>query len=1001
MKKTLLTMVGCLTAAIALSTNFAAQAQSIVVDGVRDATYGPTPDAVQGVDSSWGPENTLANMSVVQQGTKLFIFIGAAVDGLAKNQILLFVDSGVASGTGVNVFTTGTEEAGFDAGQINNMGLDATTGMTLPAGFTADYVLKATGVESETGGGGWINLHNIGAPSGQQHQYLGQASTWNPSNNGVVVASFIAYTDPTTVPAATAGGLVAVDRGLEIELDLTSMGIAGASSSSTVKIMAILSNENSLEAGNQVLASLPSIYDPSAATPINLGALNAVNWPTLMSTQSFSPVVSEPVDNNNLAPVITVSGATPVAQALNGTYVDPGATAVDPEDGSIPVTIDSSAVNTAVPGVYLVTFNAVDSQGVAATQKTRKVVVYDPAAGFASQYTSMAVPGGFNGWSVAGTADPSNAMELVGNFLWELEYVFGTDIVTTPSEYKIAANGGWTDNWGAGGTFGGNNATTAGVVTQAGLYRFQLDETGNNGTGAGSLTFVAAGATITVTGPALVAATVGSTYTDLGATAVASNGANITGDIVTTNPVDTSVPGTYTVTYQVTDPATTITTSTTRQVVVYDPAAGFASQYNSMAVPGGFSGWNVAGTATPSNAMELVANFKWRLNYVFASTATAYNYKIAANGDWTDQWGAGGVKGAGDANTGTTSGGGPFTNGPGLYAFELDEVTNLGSMTFVASGATITVTGNSLVAAALNSTYTDLGATAVASDSANITSSIVTDNQVNTAIAGTYTVTYTVTDPPTGIATSQTRKVLVYDPAAGFASQYSSIAVPGAYNSWNVSGAPGLPTGTPLAKVANFVWQSVAFFNAAQSGAYLFTANGDWADKWGAGGVYGAADASFNGVITQPGYYTFTLNEVSNLASVTYAARSSWAASYGLDPATTGAPTADPDGDGYDNSLEFAFGTNPTVGTPALLSATRSGANISVTFVRLIGSASASYTVQTSGNLSAGPWTPTGITPTTAGIDQTGVPAGYERVGFTALATGTTFYRVVASITAQ
>ena len=123
--------------------------------------------------------------------------------------------------------------------------------------------------------------------------------------------------------------------------------------------------------------------------------------------------------------------------------------------------------------------------------------------------------------------------------------------------------------------------------------------------------------------------------------------------------------------------------------------------------------------------------------------------------------------------------------------------------------------------------------------------------------------------------------------------------------------------------------------------------------------------------------------------------------SYGLDPATDGAPTADPDGDGYDNSLEFAFGTNPTVGTPALLSATRSGANISVTFVRLIGSASATYVVQSSSNLSAGPWSPTGITPTTAGVDQTGVPAGYERVGFTALADGNAFYRVVATVSAQ
>ena len=1010
MKRSLLNIVGCLTAAIALSTNFAAQAQAIVVDGVRDAAYGSTPDAVQGVDSSWSPANTLANMSVVQEGALLYVFVGVGADGAAsdradggKNHFLIFIDTGLGSG-GVNTFTTETETGGLngDAAQINNLGLNSTNGMTLPTGFTADYVLKATGVASPTGGGSWINLHTLTSVPGSQ-QYLGQAFDANvgPSANGVVSTARWAYTDPAGIPTVASGEMINVNTGFEFALDLTSMGISGASASSTVKVMVVLANENSLQAGNQVLASLPSIYDPSSVTPANLGALNLVVWPTLMTTQSFNPVISEPVVNP--APVITINGAALVSQVLGGTYTDLGATAIDPQDGSVPVVADTTAVDVNAAGTYTVTYNATDSSGLAATQKTRKVVVYDPVAGFASQFTSMAVPGGFSSWNVSGGATPSNAMQLVSNFIWQLDYVFGADVVTTPSNYLITANGDWADKWGAGGVRGGADASTAGVVTTAGLYRFQLDETGNNGQGVGSLTLIATGATVTVNGPALVAATVGSTYTDLGATATASNGSNITGDIVTTNPVDTAVVGTYVVIYEVTDPLTSITTSATRKVIVYDPtnpATPFASQYNSMAVPGGFSGWNVGGTATPSNAMELVANFKWRLNYVFGSTATAYLYKIAANGDWADQWGAGGVKGAGDATTGTTTGGGPFVSGPGLYKFELDEVTNLGSMAFVAAGATITVTGNTLVAAALNSTYSDLGATAIASDSANITSSIVTTNPVDTATVGTYTVTYRVTDPPTGIETSQTRRVLVYDPIAGFASQYSSIAVPGAYNGWNVSGAPGVPTGTPLAKVANFVWQSVAFFNAAQSGEYKFAANGLWADAWGAGGVYGAGNASFNGVITQPGYYTFTLNEVSNLSSVAYAARSSWAASYSLDPATTGAPTADPDEDGYSNNLEFAFGTNPTAGTPALLSATRSGGNVQVTFVRLIGSSSATYVVQSSSDLATGPWTPTGITPTTAGVDQTGVPAGYERVGFTALASGKSFYRVVATVTA-
>jgi hypothetical protein len=48
-----------------------------------------------------------------------------------------------------------------------------------------------------------------------------------------------------------------------------------------------------------------------------------------------------------------------------------------------------------------------------------------------------------------------------------------------------------------------------------------------------------------------------------------------------------------------------------------------------------------------------------------------------------------------------------------------------------------------------------------------------------------------------------------------------------------------------------------------------------------------------------------------------------WADSFGLDPTATtgptaGAPTADPDGDSFNNQQEYAFGTNPTEGTPSL-----------------------------------------------------------------------------------
>ena len=46
---------------------------------------------------------------------------------------------------------------------------------------------------------------------------------------------------------------------------------------------------------------------------------------------------------------------------------------------------------------------------------------------------------------------------------------------------------------------------------------------------------------------------VGTTYTDLGATASDNYDGDISADISVTNPVDTSVIGSYTVTYNVSD----------------------------------------------------------------------------------------------------------------------------------------------------------------------------------------------------------------------------------------------------------------------------------------------------------------------------------------------------------------------------------------------------------------------------------------------------------------
>jgi hypothetical protein len=86
---------------------------------------------------------------------------------------------------------------------------------------------------------------------------------------------------------------------------------------------------------------------------------------------------SEPLIVDTTPPVITLLGSNPFTLNQGATYTEPGATATDNVDGNLTssIVINASAVNTAVPGDYPVTYNVTDVAGNAATQVTRTVHV--------------------------------------------------------------------------------------------------------------------------------------------------------------------------------------------------------------------------------------------------------------------------------------------------------------------------------------------------------------------------------------------------------------------------------------------------------------------------------------------------------------------------------------------------------------------------------------------------------------------------------------------------
>jgi hypothetical protein len=127
-----------------------------------------------------------------------------------------------------------------------------------------------------------------------------------------------------------------------------------------------------------------------------------------------------------------------------------------------------------------------------------------------------------------------------------------------------------------------------------------------------------------------------------------------------------------------------------------------------------------------------------------------------------------------------------------------------------------------------------------------------------------------------------------------------------------------------------------------------------------------------------------------------------WASGFGLDPAVTtgptaGAPTADPDGDSFNNAQEYAFGTNPTQGNGALLSTTSSGGNLTVQWLQR---GDVTYTPQSTANLATTPFADDFTVTVVNGPVDPAPPAGYIRRQFTVPATGQKFYRVSATTAA-
>ena len=368
------------------------------------------------------------------------------------------------------------------------------------------------------------------------------------------------------------------------------------------------------------------------------------------------------------APVITLNGAASVDLIVGDTYTELGATAIDNIDGDITgnISVGGDTVNTSAAGVYQVTYNVSDAAGNAATEVIRTVTVTaDTTAPVITltgastinleqgdSYTDQGatatdnIDGNLTSSIVVGgdTVDTNvvgsyvityNVSDNAGNAAVEVTRTVNVNQDSTIP--VITLIGASTINLNIGDAYNEQGATAidnfdgdisvsiviTGTVNSAsaGTYFINYNVSDAAGNAANTVTrtvVVAADTTapiINLIGASTLNLVVGDIYTEQGATATDNVDGDLSGSIVISGTVNTSVAGTYTVNYNVSDNAGNAATQVTRTINVTEPSNGCSGGISTFPYTEGFEGsigawsqstaddlnWLVDGGGTPSN----------------------------------------------------------------------------------------------------------------------------------------------------------------------------------------------------------------------------------------------------------------------------------------------------------------------------------------------------------------------------------------------------------------
>ncbi|CAM1340347.1 immunoglobulin-like domain-containing protein [Tenacibaculum amylolyticum] len=403
------------------------------------------------------------------------------------------------------------------------------------------------------------------------------------------------------------------------------------------------------------------------------------------------------IDDNEV-PVITLNGNAVLEVEAGSNYIDAGATALDNVDGDITgAIVVANNVDTSVLGVYQVTYNVVDSSGNNAIEVIRTVRVVD---------TQIPV------------------ITLNGNAVLEVEA--GSNYVDAGATAVDNLDGNIT-----GAIVVANNVNTSVLGTYQITYNV-VDSSGNNAVEVVRTVRVIDTQipVIILNGNVMLEVEAGSNYVDAGATAVDNLDGNITGAIVVANNVNTSVLGTYQITYNVVDSSGNNAVEVIRTIRVVDTQIPVITLNGNAIVEVEVGANYVDAGATATDNLD---------GNITGAIVVANNVDTAALGTYQVIYNV--------------------VDSSGNNAVEVVRTVRVVDTQI----PVITLNGNAIIEVEAGSNYLDAGATAVDNLDGDITGAIVLVNNIDTSTLGTYQVTYNVADSSGNSAVEVVRTIRVVD----------------------------------------------------------------------------------------------------------------------------------------------------------------------------------------------------------------------------------------------